>query len=165
MFLRIGKQNAQLALWQAKPTIVEPIPEVVEPVLNEVLRGPEIEPRVNFCDRISLHNQSISGRVAVVYIRVLCSRNLKRCLVSKLGLCRVVNSRITENSRLDTAAPAIVKRMTTLSKDRRFLVDSSFRTASKDDMVGGLWSDQLCHCSNRRPIRGKLPVRRDWEVE
>jgi hypothetical protein len=39
---------------------------------------------------------------------------------------------MTENSRLETAAPAIVIRMTTFSKERRFLADSSFKNASSD---------------------------------
>jgi len=44
--------------------------------------------------------------------------------------------RITENRRLATAAAAIVTKITTFSKERRFLVDSLLRKASKVAIVG-----------------------------
>ena len=58
-------------------TVIEPIPKVVEPVLNEVFGGTEVKPRIDCSDRlISFKAHSRIEGWGGPYIRGLCSRIL-----------------------------------------------------------------------------------------
>ena len=81
-------------------TIIEPVPKAVEPILHQVLGRPKVKPRIN-CPIIN-------------------TTSLKATNTQYAHSWMMLSKRITENRRLDTAAPAIRHRMTTRSRPRVF---------------------------------------------
>jgi hypothetical protein len=102
-------------------TVVEPVPEAVESVLDEVFCGAEVEPRID-CTPVSPRRRGI--RLASLHSWMMLSK------------------RITENRRLATAAPAIRHRMMTRSRPRVFRPLTCFTNLSVSDsataMVEGI---------------------------
>ena len=79
-------------------TVVEPVPELIEAMLNQILGSPKVEPRVDW-----------EGQLGSMTWHSLLRHSHSWMMLSK---------RMTENRRLDTAAAATVKRMTSRSTVR-----------------------------------------------
>jgi hypothetical protein len=89
-------------------TVVEPVPETVKAILHEVFRRSEVEPRINCACVSQLANPLVAGHI---------------------HSWMMLSNRITENRRLDTAAPAIRTRMITRSSARVFGPEACLRNA------------------------------------
>lgn len=89
-------------------TVIEPVPETIKAILHQVFRRSEVEPRIDYIRVSQLPIVHVSG-----YIHSWM----------------ILSKRITENRRLDTAAPAINTRIITRSKARVFGPEACLRNA------------------------------------
>lgn len=152
-------------------SVIEPVPETVEAIGDEVLGCSEVEPGIEF-----VNDTLETWAIWLVAVALQVSRdgdarkNEKPMPSSNNGQqlrAEITNRgsrsdlRITENSRLETAAPAISRRMTTRSSVRELFPLPPPARRSREELVADIMAGRECGLNQLggRKSRGKLSHR------